>query len=63
MNYQEMSVEELTQCVLTTPTYRISMAVKYYRDKGDTSMVDKFSEARNKAKILRLEDKLNKLRG
>ena len=62
-DYRGMTDEELTTFVLANPAYKISMALKYYRDKEDWYMVDKFILARKLAKAKRLEKKLEQLRG
>lgn len=62
MNYITCSLDELTTHVLDSPAGVVSRMKHYYKNKGQSEIVNKIDKAVNCAKIVRLEQQLIQLK-
>lgn len=53
-DYQGCTIEELADYVQSNTPNRISQALIYYKDKGNTEMIEKIKEARKVVKKRKL---------
>jgi len=63
IDWANSSAEQLVEAVLRYPPIRVTQVKLYYQKKGRQDIVDKLAEARRLASIVRLENKLTKVKG
>lgn len=55
-------IDVLVQAVLHYPAIRVTQAKIYYQKQNRQDVVDRIAEARRLAAIIRMENKINKLK-